>query len=68
MNKPRPVHTPMSQFTGSGNTLLINGRKLTDIADEMGAVAFDAPGAPIEQDAGFDTVIKAFVIVDPCRG
>ncbi len=38
-----------------------------DIADEIGAVAFDTPGAPIEHDGelcSFDTLLNTFAIKD----
>ena len=39
-----------------------------DVAKEMGAVAFDTPGAPIEHDGelcSFDTFLREFTLDDP---
>lgn len=48
--------------------LFVETEWVLDVAEELGAVAFDTPGAPIEHDGdlcSFDTLMAAFMIEDP---
>ncbi|MCP5214452.1 MAG: pyridoxal-dependent decarboxylase, exosortase A system-associated [Pseudomonadales bacterium] len=42
MNKPKPQHVPMDQFKTDQNCLLINGRSVMDLAEQLGSTPFYA--------------------------
>jgi len=51
-----------------GEFFFVEPEWVLDVATEMGAVAFDTPGATIEHDGplcSFDTLLRAFAIDDP---
>ena len=48
--------------------LYVDPDQVLNVANDLGGMAFDLPGAPIEHDGplcSFDTLIKAFAIDDP---